>query len=467
MSEHPTQPRRPTSVKIVQFEPVNLRIALDHAAAGFPVFPAKLVPGENGRWSKTPCIEHWNNKASTDEDQIRAWWRNWPDAAAGIPIGICHLIALDSDRHGGPDGVTALEHLIAQHEPPASASNNAHGRERRAPHLQTAKRPEARQPYRLVAGGHRRARCRRLDRGARHSATRWQPLGARGQHADADEAVQTNTIPELPRWLVNIIARRAAEQTGVRPPTEQEQEFAARSLKRYAEELVGIEPGEGRNNKLNTIAYTMGRMGGPGWIGEDEVEAALITACDKNGLSSDKDSHGLRGVRATFRSGWNAGFAKPREPLIPAPFNSEEFPALEYVERYGDDLRYVAKWNRWMAWDGKRWVEDDRRTSFRYAREICRDAALKLDRGGGRLASAKTRAAIVSLAQDDAKIAATIKQWDTGSWLLNTPDGTVDLRTGEMREHRREDYITKVTAVTPDKRADSAVAEIPRRDLRR
>lgn len=34
--------------------------------------------------------------------------------------------------------------------------------------------------------------------------------------------------------------------------------------------------------------------------------------------------------------------------------------------------------------------------------------------------------------------------------LLNTPGGTVDLRTGKLRPHDSEDYMTKCTAVTPD-----------------
>jgi putative DNA primase/helicase len=33
--------------------------------------------------------------------------------------------------------------------------------------------------------------------------------------------------------------------------------------------------------------------------------------------------------------------------------------------------------------------------------------------------------------------------------LLNTPSGTVDLRTGEMREHDPHDYITKISKVAP------------------
>jgi putative DNA primase/helicase len=56
------------------------------------------------------------------------------------------------------------------------------------------------------------------------------------------------------------------------------------------------------------------------------------------------------------------------------------------------------------------------------------------------------------LAQEDRRIAATVDQWDTDPWLLNTPGGVVDLRTGRVRDHRPEDYMTKITAVAPDAR---------------
>jgi putative DNA primase/helicase len=45
--------------------------------------------------------------------------------------------------------------------------------------------------------------------------------------------------------------------------------------------------------------------------------------------------------------------------------------------------------------------------------------------------------------------AATIDQWDGDSWLINTPAGVVDLRTGQTRPHKLENYITKITAVAP------------------
>src|SRR5262249_15248932 len=65
------------------------------------------------------------------------------------------------------------------------------------------------------------------------------------------------------------------------------------------------------------------------------------------------------------------------------------------------------------------------------------------------LSSAKTVGAVHRLAQADQRTAAVVDQWDVDPWLLNTPDGVIDLRTGEMREVRPGDYMTKMTAVGP------------------
>ena len=43
----------------------------------------------------------------------------------------------------------------------------------------------------------------------------------------------------------------------------------------------------------------------------------------------------------------------------------------------------------------------------------------------------------------------TADGWNSDPMLLGTPGGTVDLRTGELRTSRREDYITKMTSVAP------------------
>jgi D5 N terminal like len=66
-----------------------------------------------------------------------------------------------------------------------------------------------------------------------------------------------------------------------------------------------------------------------------------------------------------------------------------------------------------------------------------------------RLASAKTRAAVVALTGEDRRLAATIEQWNADPWLLNTPGGVVNLRSGTIQAHRPADYMTKITAVAP------------------
>ena len=139
-----------------------------------------------------------------------------------------------------------------------------------------------------------------------------------------------------------------------------------------------------------------------------------------------------------------------REELAP-PF-SEEALALEFAKRHASALRYVAAWNKWLVWDGTCWRVDDKREVFSLARALCREAANAINKKteSKRIASAKTRAAVVSLAGEDRRLAATADQWDADPWLLNTPGGVVDLHTGRMRAHRTDDYMTKVTAVAPD-----------------
>ena len=53
------------------------------------------------------------------------------------------------------------------------------------------------------------------------------------------------------------------------------------------------------------------------------------------------------------------------------------------------------------------------------------------------------------LARTDLRVVATAEQWDADPWVLNTRSGTVELRTGALRAHRREDYCTRSTAVGP------------------
>jgi putative DNA primase/helicase len=108
------------------------------------------------------------------------------------------------------------------------------------------------------------------------------------------------------------------------------------------------------------------------------------------------------------------------------PAFSDEALALRFAERHEYELRYVAVWSRWMFFDGLRWAADDTRFAFTLARVVCREAAAGCNkpRIAAQIASAKTRAAAIMLANDDRRLAATTAQWDAVLDTFNTPRGT-------------------------------------------
>lgn len=132
------------------------------------------------------------------------------------------------------------------------------------------------------------------------------------------------------------------------------------------------------------------------------------------------------------------------------PEFSDEALALRFTAKHKDEARYVAPWGRWLLWDGSRWEVDVTMRAFDLARMIARVASAEAEaKIAVVVASAKTVAAIIALARADRRHAATVDQWDGDPWLLNTPGGIIDLRTGAALAHDPGHYITKTTAVAP------------------
>ena len=126
--------------------------------------------------------------------------------------------------------------------------------------------------------------------------------------------------------------------------------------------------------------------------------------------------------------------------------------AREFTRRYKDNWRYVAEWSRWFAWDGKRWQEDKTLAALDMSRKLCRqEGALTRDISNAkRLGSIQTIRAVEAIAKTDRGHAMIADCWDKDTLRINTPLGTVDLRTGAIASHRREDYNTKITNASPN-----------------
>lgn len=63
-----------------------------------------------------------------------------------------------------------------------------------------------------------------------------------------------------------------------------------------------------------------------------------------------------------------------------------------------------------------------------------------------RRSSSKIKA---TLTESQPQIEINVDELDKDGFLLNTPDGTIDLRTGDMKPHVSTDYCTKLTTVSP------------------
>lgn len=131
-------------------------------------------------------------------------------------------------------------------------------------------------------------------------------------------------------------------------------------------------------------------------------------------------------------------------------WGTEDALALAFTRRYHRDWRYVATWGRWLVWDGCRWRTEDTLAAADLIRSVCRHAALKAanPKVAAKLASASTVSGVERLARADRRHAATTEEWDADPWLLNTPGGVTDLRSGRKRAHDRADRMTKITTAT-------------------
>ena len=146
--------------------------------------------------------------------------------------------------------------------------------------------------------------------------------------------------------------------------------------------------------------------------------------------------------------------AEDAEPVVSSDesvWGTEDALALAFTRRYHRDWRYVAAWGRWLVWDGQRWRNEDTLAATDLIRSVCRQTAVRADdrKVAAKLASSGTVGGVERLARADRRHAATTDEWDADPWLLNTPGGVVDLKTGRTRSNDRADRMTKITTATP------------------
>lgn len=136
-----------------------------------------------------------------------------------------------------------------------------------------------------------------------------------------------------------------------------------------------------------------------------------------------------------------------------------------FAKLYGNDIRYCYESRKWFIWDGRQWAQDNSGEIYRKGKDcikrLLRSAVNIKDqerkewlvRHAVRSQTVTRLRAMVELTQSEPGLQVEQSGFDSDPWLLNVQNGTLDLRTGKFREHRREDFITKIIPTNYDPKA--------------
>jgi P4 family phage/plasmid primase-like protien len=209
------------------------------------------------------------------------------------------------------------------------------------------------------------------------------------------------------------------------------------------------------------------------------ASGAIAAGCHHNGCQGN-DWHALRDL---YEPGWQTRTSRTTRPARPPrvasegahPAGEEPAPpeeesalpysdytnALEFVRDHGTQLRYCHLWGKWLVWTGTHWQCDTSGQVMRLAKQTIKRLARRIEHLDDSAASALLAHIKVSLstgklkamiecAQSEAGIPVQPEDFDTHPWLLNCANGTLDLRTGELRPHDRADLLTFALPVAYD-----------------
>ena len=159
----------------------------------------------------------------------------------------------------------------------------------------------------------------------------------------------------------------------------------------------------------------------------------------------------------------------PKKPRIfDSAYLTDVHNAHNLVEKYGQDIRYVSAWKAWMHWNGKIWerLDEDKQgypqllkewakdiaNSYREVADIIPNPAMANDyRDHAKRSESDAKIkAMINLITGERGIIRSYKEFDTNPFLFSCQNRTLNLLTNEVREHRREDYITKISPVVYD-----------------
>ncbi len=494
-----------------------LAAALSYARLGWHVLPLHGVRDGRCTCGKPDCgkstgkhpriltgAEH-AGAATTDEDTICGWWGRWPDCNVGIMTGPASgVVVLDVDGERGLETLQRLEvelgplprtatsrtgsggyHYLFQH-PGHKVVNRAHalgacldirgngGLFVLPPSMHYSGRqyewlalPETvgLAPYDWLERAHALVEERKAaERAARETAIGAPPAG--------------NVVPLRTQDRATVLLRASAYLGKMAPSISGQGGHAA--LWEAALAMVRgfqLDPGDA----LGLLAREFNARCVPPWS-ERELRHKVAQAQEQGerpwGYLLNVEREAPRKQQAKRTEATRADTRKNGKPDdmpgppdgpdgLPDPWNRTDMGNAErLVARHGGELRHCSALG-WLVWDGTRWAKDESGEVQRRAKETVRaiyeeaataysDDERKAIARWAIQSEARSRVDnMIAMAASDGAVSVAASVFDSDPWLLNVSNGTIDLRTGKMREHDPADLLTKLAPVEFDAETSS------------
>jgi putative DNA primase/helicase len=136
--------------------------------------------------------------------------------------------------------------------------------------------------------------------------------------------------------------------------------------------------------------------------------------------------------------------------------------AKRFVLHHGKNVRYIPARGGWFFWDHRRWRLDDSGEIERYAKQTAAtiwdevqlvadtDEKKRTAMWAHKSEGVARLEAMLRLAQSEGEVVAHVEELDAHPFLFNVLNGSIDLRTGRLRPHRRQDLLTALAPIEYD-----------------
>jgi putative DNA primase/helicase len=427
-----------------------LDAALEYAELGQPVFPLWPIKGKKCTCGRPKCSAVGKHprvsqyKATTDEAQIRRWWKRWPTAGIGGVTGEYALLDIDPKA----DGMDSLAKLVSEEGdlPSTAVAQTGQYGEERGLHYWFRMPEDVQRSTKIGVRDGIDLLC---------SVPRFGvlPPSPHKSGVDYDWLTSFDEAVEIPDHLLELTEEYVApsDSFDVRPGERSRPSGAVRDFLNRDHDPEGSQ-----REFLTRVSRHM--LGNGDSV--EEVAQTIWTIVDETWENRDPDDPWTEGeityiVEDLFRKGPTSSMAKDFH--TPDDFGNAHRLLDSYDEGH---VLFVEAWGKWYVWDTvqARFVEDQGTILQRRWEKITWDEVRKIDKDPKASAEDKRKAIRHWHTQRNrSKIDAAVylargvrpptrpNELNADPWLLNCKNGILDLRTGELEPADPRALLTKRT----------------------